>query len=136
MTDETTTKRQQHRQLTAFQKNILYVLAEESRYGLAIKRALEDYYGEEVNHGRLYPNLDDLIQKGYVEKRELDKRTNEYGLTDDGLDAVIDDLAWALDKFVTDDERRATARKLLDETIDAEQMVEQYQKVATDGGEE
>ena len=94
------------RDLTAFQKNILTVLAEEARYGLAIKRELEEYYGQEVNHGRLYPNLDDLVNKGLVEKSELDKRTNEYALTDDGFDAVVDDLEWTLSKFVVDDERR------------------------------
>jgi DNA-binding PadR family transcriptional regulator len=94
------------RDLTAFQKNILTVLGEEARYGLAIKRELEDYYGQEVNHGRLYPNLDDLVNKGLVEKSELDKRTNEYALTDDGFDAVLDDLEWTLSKFVTDDDRR------------------------------
>jgi len=94
------------RDLTAFQKNILTVLGEEARYGLAIKRELEEYYGQEVNHGRLYPNLDDLVNKGLVEKSELDKRTNEYALTDDGFDAVVDDLEWTLSKFVVDDERR------------------------------
>ena len=94
------------RDLTAFQKNILTVLGEEARYGLAIKRELEEYYGQEVNHGRLYPNLDDLVNKGLVEKSELDKRTNEYALTDDGFDAVVDNLEWTLSKFVVDDERR------------------------------
>ena len=94
------------RDLTAFQKNILTVLAEEARYGLAIKRELEEYYGQEVNHGRLYPNLDDLVNKGLVEKSELDKRTNEYALTDDGFEAVVDDLEWALSKFLVDEERK------------------------------
>ena len=50
-------------------------------YGLAIKRELEARYSTEVNHGRLYPNLDDLVQDGLVEKAELDKRTNEYTLS-------------------------------------------------------
>jgi len=103
------------RDLTAFQKNILTVLAEEARYGLAIKRELEDYYGQEVNHGRLYPNLDDLVNKGLVEKSELDKRTNQYELTDDGFDAVLDDLEWTLSKFVTDDDREAQVRDILAE---------------------
>ncbi|MFC3478363.1 helix-turn-helix transcriptional regulator [Halobacterium litoreum] len=103
------------RDLTAFQKNILTVLVEEARYGLAIKRELEDYYGQEVNHGRLYPNLDDLVNKGLVEKSELDKRTNEYALTDDGFDAVVDDLEWSLSKFVVDDERREQVEALLAE---------------------
>ncbi|ELZ84432.1 PadR family transcriptional regulator [Haloferax elongans ATCC BAA-1513] len=70
--------------LTHFQVNILIILAEEDKYGLAIKRDLETYYGTEVNHGRLYPNLDDLVEMGLVEKTELDKRTNNYSLTSAG----------------------------------------------------
>ncbi|MFB6072674.1 MAG: PadR family transcriptional regulator [Halobacterium sp.] len=103
------------RDLTAFQKNILTVLAEEARYGLAIKRELEDYYGQEVNHGRLYPNLDDLVNKGLVEKSELDKRTNEYALTGDGFDAVVDDIEWTLSKFVVDDDRKDRIEAILAE---------------------
>ncbi len=87
------------RDLTAFQKNILIVLSEEPMYGLAIKRELESYYGEEVNHGRLYPNLDDLVERGFVEKSELDKRTNQYELTEEGRGVVLDDLEWRLSKF-------------------------------------
>lgn len=51
-----------------FQRNILTILAEEARYGLAIKGELEEYYRSEVNHGRLYPNLDDIVELGLVEK--------------------------------------------------------------------
>ncbi|MXR20759.1 PadR family transcriptional regulator [Halobacterium bonnevillei] len=103
------------RDLTAFQKNILTVLAEEARYGLAIKRELEDYYGQEVNHGRLYPNLDDLVNKGLVEKSELDKRTNQYELTDDGFDAVLDDLEWTLSKFLTGEDREQQVQDIVAE---------------------
>jgi DNA-binding PadR family transcriptional regulator len=102
------------RELTAFQGNILTILAEEPMYGLAIKRELEDYYGTEVNHGRLYPNLDDLVEMGLVEKSELDKRTNQYELTEDGLAAVMDQLGWALEKVVTDEEREEQVRDLLE----------------------
>jgi len=103
------------RDLTAFQQNILAILAEEARYGLAIKRELENYYGTEVNHGRLYPNLDDLVEDGLVEKSELDKRTNEYELTDAGYSAILDQFEWTLSKFVTDDERAADVRALIDQ---------------------
>src|SRR6056297_2578344 len=102
------------RDLTAFQQNILVILAEEPMYGLAIKRHLEDYYGTEVNHGRLYPNLDDLVELGLVEKSELDKRTNQYELTDDGVAAVMDQLGWTLEKIVTDDDRERQVRELLE----------------------
>ncbi|MDZ7849317.1 MAG: PadR family transcriptional regulator [Halodesulfurarchaeum sp.] len=103
------------RDLTAFQKNILRVLAEQPRYGLAIKRELEAYYDDEVNHGRLYPNLDDLVDAGFVEKSALDKRTNEYGLTEDGLEAVRDDLRWSLEHFLTDAERNEFVESILDD---------------------
>jgi DNA-binding PadR family transcriptional regulator len=93
------------RELTAFQQNILVILAEEARYGLAIKRELETYYDSEVNHGRLYPNLDDLVEMGLVEKSELDKRTNQYALTADGEQAILDQLSWTFSKFRTDDDR-------------------------------
>ncbi len=102
------------RDLTAFQQNILVILAEEPMYGLAIKRNLEEYYGTEVNHGRLYPNLDDLVEMGLVEKSELDKRTNQYELTDKGYEAVVDRVNWMLSKFVTDDERADEIRDLVD----------------------
>jgi DNA-binding PadR family transcriptional regulator len=93
------------RELTAFQRNILTILAEEPRYGLAIKRELETYYDDDVNHGRLYPNLDDLVDLGLVEKSELDKRTNQYALTDEGYQALLDQLAWSFDKLIIDDDR-------------------------------
>jgi DNA-binding PadR family transcriptional regulator len=102
------------RDLTAFQQNILVILAEEPMYGLAIKRNLEDYYGTEVNHGRLYPNLDDLVEMGLVEKSELDKRTNQYELTEKGHDAVLDRFEWMVSKFVTGDTRADEVRELID----------------------
>jgi DNA-binding PadR family transcriptional regulator len=102
------------RDLTAFQQNILAILSDEPMYGLAIKRELESYYDSEVNHGRLYPNLDDLVEAGLVEKSERDKRTNDYTLTDEGYEAVVDKLDWTLGKFVTDDDRAETVRDLID----------------------
>ena len=101
------------RELTAFQQNILMILAEEPRYGLAIKRELESYYDSEVNHGRLYPNLDELVELGLVEKSELDKRTNQYALTDDGYQTLLSQLDWVFDRLVTDDDRAADIEALL-----------------------
>ena len=110
----TVTDRSLARDLTAFQQNILAILSDDAMYGLAIKRELESYYDSEVNHGRLYPNLDDLVELGLVEKSELDKRTNQYELTDEGYDAVIDKLEWTLSKFVTDDDRASTIQDLVE----------------------
>ncbi|EMA44881.1 PadR family transcriptional regulator [Halococcus saccharolyticus] len=103
------------RDLTAFQQNILVILSDEPMYGLAIKRQLEEYYDSEVNHGRLYPNLDDLVELDLVAKSELDKRTNQYELTDPGYEAVVDKLDWTFSKFVTDAGRADTVRDLVDD---------------------
>ncbi|MEF8774479.1 MAG: PadR family transcriptional regulator [Halobacteriales archaeon] len=71
--------------LTGFQRDCLYVIAGvEEPHGLAIKEELEDYYESEVHHGRLYPNLDELVEKGLVEKGQKDRRTNVYSLTERG----------------------------------------------------
>ncbi|MWG34795.1 PadR family transcriptional regulator [Halomarina oriensis] len=79
--------------LTAFQMQCLRVMgATGGDYGLGIKRELEARYGEEVNHGRLYPNLDDLVQSGLVEKSEIDRRTNGYELTEKGQFVLVDEL--------------------------------------------
>lgn len=102
------------RDLTAFQQNVLTVLSEEPMYGLAIKRQLEAYYGSEVNHGRLYPNLDELGERGLVDKSELDKRTNQYALTDKGYETLIDQFDWTLSRFLSGDGRAETVRDLVD----------------------
>lgn len=68
--------------LTSFQRDLLYAIAGlDAPHGLAIKEDLENYYEKEVHHGRLYPNLDTLVDKGLVEKGERDKRTNVYKLS-------------------------------------------------------
>ncbi|OLZ41613.1 PadR family transcriptional regulator [Natrinema saccharevitans] len=68
--------------LTGFQRDLLYVIAgQDEPHGLAIKEELETYYEKEIHHGRLYPNLDDVVEKGLVEKGELDQRTNYYTIT-------------------------------------------------------
>lgn len=72
--------------LTAFQRDILYVIVGQGEpHGLAIKSVLEGYYDQEINHGRLYPNLDSLVDQGLLNKGVKDKRTNEYTLTESGL---------------------------------------------------
>ena len=68
--------------LTGFQRDLLFVTAGlDEPHGLAIKDELEDYYEKEVHHGRLYPNLDTLVDKGLIEKGEADRRTNVYSVT-------------------------------------------------------
>lgn len=96
---ESTEHQRLNDRLTDFQQRILYILAEEARYGLAVKRALEAVYGKDVNHGRLYPNLDDLVDLGLIDKSSLDDRTNEYEITEDGLHWCREDAQWRLGKL-------------------------------------
>jgi DNA-binding PadR family transcriptional regulator len=78
-------ERQTMHDMTGFQRDLLYVIAGlDEPHGLAIKDELEDYYEQEIHHGRLYPNLDTLVDKGLVEKGQRDRRTNFYVLTDRG----------------------------------------------------
>lgn len=85
--------------LTKFQYDLLAVLAQatdedEEKYGLGIKRDLSDRYEEEINHGRLYPNLEDLVEQGLIEKGSIDKRTNSYALTEEGQNALDQRVEW------------------------------------------
>ena len=81
--------------LTGFQRDIVCVITGlEEPHGLAVKAELDDYYEQEINHGRLYPNLDDLVDKGLLKKGELDKRTNVYTVTQRGLREIEARRAW------------------------------------------
>lgn len=56
--------------LTGFQRDLLYVVAGlVEPHGLAIKEELEEVYQQEIHHGRLYPNLDTIVDKGLIDKR-------------------------------------------------------------------
>jgi DNA-binding PadR family transcriptional regulator len=81
--------------LTGFQRDLLYVIAGMDRpKGLEIKSNLETYYETEIHHGRLYPNLDTLVEKGLIEKGELDKRSNFYELTARGRREIAARREW------------------------------------------
>ncbi|MFW6384929.1 MAG: PadR family transcriptional regulator, partial [Halodesulfurarchaeum sp.] len=55
-----------------------------------------------------------LVDVGFVEKSELDKRTNEYALTEAGVEAVLDGLEWRLERFVSNEERAEQIRAIVD----------------------
>ena len=68
--------------MTGFQRDLLYIVAGlEGPKGLEIKDELEEVYEGEIHHGRLYPNLDNLVEKGLIDKEEIDGRTNAYRVT-------------------------------------------------------
>ncbi|WP_224338195.1 helix-turn-helix transcriptional regulator [Haloprofundus halobius] len=72
--------------LTGFQRDLLIVTAGlDEPHGLAIKEEMDNYYESEIHHGRLYPNLDTLVEKGLIKKGQADRRTNFYILTERGV---------------------------------------------------
>lgn len=83
--------------LTGFQRDLLFIVAGlDGPNGLTVKDELEQYYGQEVRHGRLYPNLDTLVEMGLVEKGQKDRRTNEYILLDRGRRELKARFDWQL----------------------------------------
>ncbi|ADB63598.1 transcriptional regulator, PadR-like family (plasmid) [Haloterrigena turkmenica DSM 5511] len=81
--------------LTGFQRDLLYVIAgADQPSGQNVKDEVEKYYSSEINHGRLYPNLDTLVDKEFVEKGELDQRTNYYAITGAGKERIQERREW------------------------------------------
>lgn len=88
--------------LTGFQRDLLFVIAgKDEPHGLAIKDSIEEYYDKDVQAGRLYPNLDELAEKGLVEKGEIDRRTNSYSLTKRGRREIEARREWENNQFET-----------------------------------
>ncbi|NEU56736.1 helix-turn-helix transcriptional regulator [Halorussus sp. MSC15.2] len=74
--------------LHAFERDLLYAVRALERdgdapKGLAVKDHLEAEYDEEINHSRLYQNLDGLVAHNLLTKGKKDDRTNEYATTDE-----------------------------------------------------
>ena len=86
-------------ELTSFQRDILYVaIGKTEPSGQEIKSELEGEL-EEITHGRLYPNLDTLVEKGYLERGMIDRRTNFYEISEKGVRALAERRKWE-DKYV------------------------------------
>ncbi|MFC7155016.1 PadR family transcriptional regulator [Halomarina halobia] len=81
--------------LTGFQRDLLYAIAGHDRpSGQQLKDDLEAAFDGEITHGRLYPNLDTLVNRGYVEKGRVDRRTNYYVLSETGREALAARKEW------------------------------------------
>lgn len=93
--------------LTAFQRDTLYTVASlEEPYGLEIRDELSAYYDTDVNHGRLYPNLDELADYGYLEKQRHDGGKNTYSLTEAGRERLVERHEWEADCLLQRSRRR------------------------------
>ncbi|WP_266081587.1 helix-turn-helix transcriptional regulator [Haladaptatus caseinilyticus] len=80
--------------LTAFQAHLLCLIYRLGpAEGVDLQEALEDLYPEPINHGRLYPGLDRLVEKGLISKqtKASDKRRNVY--------ATVGRGDWAVEEY-------------------------------------
>ena len=78
-------------ELTAFQYTLLQAaneLVEPSGQDIRHYVNSSPFHGSDMNAGRLYPNLETIVEEGLVEKGQHDQRTNSYEITDDGKDAL------------------------------------------------
>ena len=81
--------------LTGFQRDLLYVIAgADQPSGQDVKSEIESYYRADINHGRLYPNLDTLVNKDLVDKGQHDRRTNYYEISEKGNRSIDDRQQW------------------------------------------
>lgn len=79
-------------QLSSFQYTLLAAIVKlEDPSGQDIRRYLQDT-GEvaldTINHGRLYPNLDTLVENQLVKKTVSDDRTNAYVPNDSAFESL------------------------------------------------
>ncbi|OTF01980.1 PadR family transcriptional regulator [Halorubrum sp. SD683] len=82
-------------ELSGFQRDLLYVIAGfDHPSGRTVADELERTLECEITHGRLYPNLDALVEAELVEKGEINRRTNFYTLTPDGEEALRRRRRW------------------------------------------
>ncbi|AEN07872.1 transcriptional regulator PadR family protein (plasmid) [halophilic archaeon DL31] len=85
-------------ELTGFQRDLLYVIAGfDHPSGQRVASELEQTREKEISHGRLYPNLDVLVEADLVKKGEISHRTNFYALTSTGEEALWARRAWEND---------------------------------------
>lgn len=77
------------------ERDILYILVSgDQMAGTAIGDELKKYYGSDMSHGRIYPNLDRLVEKRLISRGQIDGRTNYYTLTDAGQAMIRDHREW------------------------------------------
>ena len=88
-------------ELTGFQRDLLYVIAgSEQPSGQTVRREMENYI-ENVNHGRLYPNLEALVESSLIKKGSQDQRTNYYEITETGRELLSRRRKWE-NKYLSD----------------------------------
>jgi DNA-binding PadR family transcriptional regulator len=82
-------------ELRGFQRDLLFVVGGlEEPNGQELLEEMEASSSEDVQPGRLYKNLNGLVEQGLLEKDREDGRTNLYDLTDEGRRKLEDRHEW------------------------------------------
>ena len=84
-------------ELTQFQRDALFVVARldgTNPSGVRVKTELREAYSGEINHGRLYQNLRELVDEEFIEKRPVDGRTNAYRVSPSARKRLEAHAAW------------------------------------------
>jgi DNA-binding PadR family transcriptional regulator len=113
--------------LSGFQRDLLQAIADvqasgDQPYGLALQEWLAERSPEDVNHSRVYQNLDRLVEDGLVTRAPIDDRTNAYTLTPAGERLLVGQahaLAAVCDGASTAAEEREAAPTDADAEVDA-----------------
>lgn len=85
--------------LSAFQRDLLFVVRGLSDpCGKEVKNELEETQDRHLLAGRVYSNLDDLVEDGFVDKGKIDGRTNRYSITPKGEQRIRERYQWQLDQ--------------------------------------
>lgn len=101
--------------LSGFRRDCLVVLSGmKTPKGLEIKKELEKYYDGDINHGRLYPNLDKLVEKNLVEKVEVNARSNGYNLTEHGKILIHQRKNWEVTQVGESIENKFSSQESVD----------------------
>ena len=82
-------------ELTAIQRDLLFVVSGmDDSSGKAIKSELESTQDRDLLAGRVYTNLNELVDENLIDKGSKNGRTNEYSLTEKGHEAVKNRRRW------------------------------------------
>ena len=81
--------------LTGFERDLLVEIYQmDQPSGQDIRGRMKAEHNEDVDHGRLYPNLNDLVDVGLLDKGEQNLRSNYYEVTNDGKRLVEDTIRY------------------------------------------
>jgi DNA-binding PadR family transcriptional regulator len=92
-----------------FQRDVLFAIkSKKEASGSEIIDILNQYYQEKVKGPRVYLNLTQLEEDGYINKEPIDGRKDGHHLTEKGEQAIEKHVNW-LDELLTNEEQELTA---------------------------